>query len=268
MDRDLLLTLRAALALLAVLVYTTVGVVLGRRQLSAEARPANRAFQAWWFGLAGLSLFNPLMYMMVRSGVEDLQVYVALFEFLIVAVVAAVGCLVYYLLYVYTGRSWVFWPVAVYHVLILTWILTVITQAHPVDYGEGCPNLGFCYEKDFNGTPASRWIGASLVLPILIATVGYFALYFRVDAPVQRYRIALVSGALLVWFGTSLTGSLVQGDYQNLEHELRTQAPLSQWRYWSLVTSTVGLLAAVTVLLAYRPPAFIQRILAARNRGA
>jgi hypothetical protein len=265
-DRDSLLLLRTVLALLAVMVYTSVGVVLGRRQLSPEARPANRAFQAWWFGLAGLSLFNPVMYAMVRAGVQDLQVYLALFEFLIVAVVGAVGCLVYYLLYVYTGRTWVFWPVAIYHVVILSWILTVITQAHPIGYGEGCPNLGFCYEKDFNGTPASRWIGASLVLPILLATVGYFALYFRVEEPVQRYRIALVSTALMVWFGTSLTGSLVVGDYENLEHVVRTDVPLSQWRYWSLVTNTVGLLAAVAILLAYRPPLSVQRLLEARRR--
>lgn len=266
MDRDTLLAVCTALALLAVVVYTAVGLVLGRRQISPEARPANRAFQAWWFGLAGLSLFNPVMYTMVRSGVEDLRVYVALFEFLIVAVVGAVGCLVYYLLYVYTGRSWVFWPVAIYHILILTWVLSVITLARPLDYGEGCPNLGFCYEKEFNGTPASRWIGASLVLPILAATVGYFALYFRVEAPVQRYRIAVVSIALLVWFGTSLAGSIFQGDYENLEHVVAS-VPLSQWRYWSLVTGTVGLLAAVAILVAYRPPAVIQRMLEARSRN-
>ncbi|MCA1819938.1 MAG: hypothetical protein LC620_07830 [Halobacteriales archaeon] len=256
--------LRLVLAGASTVVYVTVGAVVGRRSVADESRPANRAFQAWWYGLALITIATPLnLAMDYVGGSTDLtyKLHLAVLEFLLVGIVLAIGCLVYYLLYVYTGRSRVFWPVAVYHFLVLTWLMYLITWAHPTSYGPDCPSSGFCYEHDFTGTAAQTWLSLSIILPILLAAIAYFVLFFRVEARAQRYRIAVVAGALVLWFGLSLAASLVKGDFETTAGVVR-HGSLSQWRIWSyFVSPIVSLCASLAILVAYRPPGFIRRVI-------
>lgn len=266
MDTGTLLSLRNLLAVPAVIIYCMVGYVVGQRDVSRDAKAANRAFQVWWYGLAGLTVFTPLLYFMDQAGITTLSIYLVMLEFLLLLIVVAIGCLVYYLLYVYFGRNWIFWPVAVYHVLLMTWLFYIITAAHPTAYGKGCPNFGVCWEHDFTGGAASTWLGISLVLPIVLATLAYFALFFRVETRMQRYRIAMVAGALLVWFGLSLVSSIVKGDYVNLDGVVRHGA-LSTWNYWTIISNVVSLVASFTIYLAYRPPDALRARLGGESGG-
>lgn len=256
---------RMGLALAATVVYVAVGVVVGRRQVSRESLVANRSFQAWWFGLAVITLFNPLMVFLdgleTQTGKSYFSFRLLLFQFILVGIILAIGCLVYYLLYVYSGRTGVFWPVAAYHLVILAWLMFLIANAHPQDYGPHCPQQSWCYEKEFAGTPAARWIGLSIILPIVLSAVAYFALFFRVEGRAQRYRIAMVGGALLFWFGSSLVAQFIRGNFENANGVV-TDITLNQWVYWSqIISPTISVLSALAILLAYRPPSFIRQSL-------
>jgi hypothetical protein len=266
---------RLILAFAATVVYCMVGAVVGRRDVTRESQPANRAFQAWWYGLALITLYSPLMLLLdaLSPNVPNsyFQVRFALLEFVLIGIVIAIGALVYYLLYVYTGKSNVFWPVAIYHLLVLTWLVYIIAWAHPVSWGPtpetadlpNCNPNNFCYENDLSGGSASIWLSLSITLPILLSAVAYFALFFRVSEPAQKYRIALVAGGLIIWFGTSLLASIIKGDFETTSGAVKQAIPLSQWRVWSyFVAPTISLLASVAVLLAYRPPRAVRALLA------
>jgi uncharacterized membrane protein HdeD (DUF308 family) len=78
-----------------------------------------------------------------------------------------------------------------------------------------------------------------LLLPQIIGGLAYFTLYFRVSEVTQKYRILLVSWSIIVWFLSpiiALAGGLAQQDW------------------WQLVSRLIGLVAALTILMAYLPP--------------
>ncbi|MEA3189664.1 MAG: hypothetical protein QOD77_246 [Thermoplasmata archaeon] len=239
--------LRNLLAIPTAAVYMTVGFVVGRREVSREARPANLAFQAWWHGLAALTLFTPLIWLLDVLGVGGFELRLYLVEVLLLALVVAIACLVYYLLYVYTGKAWVMWPVAGYHLLAMAWLSQLITIGQPVAYGSACPDAGFCYQNDIMDSSAAQWIGVILVLPIVLSALAYFALFFRMESRAQKYRIAMVAGALFVWFGSSLVASVLDAAANDA---------------WTLASNLIGLGAALLILAAYRPPAMIRAKLA------
>jgi hypothetical protein len=260
-----LTALRLVLALLAVTVYAGVGYVVGKRQVSLSLVPANRAFQTWWYGLALISLFFPAMtlltYAEAATGMDFFALRLFLFELILIGIVVAIGCLVYYLLYVYTGRTGVFWLVGVYHLLLLAWLLQIITLGRPFDYDPGnaaCPS-GWCYENDFAGTPTARMLSVGLLLPILLGAIAYFGLYFRVQEPEQKYRVAVVAGSLFLWFGTGLAASFIMGDFETAAGVVE-RVQLSQWVYWAQIVAPLnGLVASILIFLAYRPPRWVQQ---------
>jgi len=246
---------RLVLSLASTGVYAAVGVVVGRRAVSRESLPANRGFQFFWYSLAFLTLFTPLTYLLQDVFSAHFLAYLYILEFLLIVIVAAIGALTYYLLYVYTGRSWVFWPVAGYHLLLLTWLMGLIASLQPYAYDPTNPacNGGLCYHNQSSELSSSA-LGLSLILPILIATVMYFALIFRVTEPEQRRRIGMVSAALFAWFGSSLLGSIIHGTFQTASGQVQA-GPLSQWVYWSYVISPlISLTASIVILLAYASP--------------
>ena len=73
-----------------------------------------------------------------------------------------------------------------------------------------------------------------LILPPFLAAGGYLSLYWKVDQPVQKRRILLVSLSILVWFGTALAGT-----------------GASESDVWRIVSRLIGLAAAATILYAY-----------------
>lgn len=270
---------RIGLAFVATGVYSLVGVVVGRRAVSDESRVANRAFQAWWFGLAIITLYTPLNYLLdaVNLGAHGYYFLARLFIFLflIVGIVVAIGSLVYYLLYVYTGRPGIFWPVAIYHYLLLIFLMLLIVWAHPVSFGPvpdgpnpvDCEPRAICMENSLQGSPASRWLGLSIILPILLSAIAYFGLYFRVDGREQKYRIAMVAGAIVFWFGSSLVASFVPGTFETVGG-LVEETTLNRWVFWTqIISPSISLSAALAVLMAYRPPGWIRARIQAQATG-
>jgi hypothetical protein len=73
---------------------------------------------------------------------------------------------------------------------------------------------------------------------------AYFTLYFRMSEPTQKYRILLVSWSIISWFVTPFIG--IAGG-------------LTDYDWWQVVSRLIGLVAALTVLLAYWPPGWVQQ---------
>jgi len=245
--------IRLLLGVVGTVVYFLVGVTVGQKRTAKESAPGIRAFQLWWFGLATLTLFAPLMKALdVVTGTTGLLTFrIFLLEMLIILLMLAVGGLLYYLVYVYTGAAWTLWPVALYVLVETAWLVTIIDQAHITGYGPDCPGEAFCYERDLSGTSASTILSLSLVLPILLATIAYFALFFRVDQRVQKVRVAMVAGSLALWFGSSLVASLIQGTFETMDGTV-ARTTLSQSLYWtSIVSPMIGLAASLVIYWAY-----------------
>jgi hypothetical protein len=233
------------LAAASAVVYCLVGLAVGRRNVSGEARVANRMFQLWWFGLATLTLYTPLFFFLGLLHLDTLGVAVFLVEGVLLLLVVALAGLVYYLLYVYSGKTVVAWPVAIYHFVMAAWLQWLLIDAHP--YAFVAPPGGgpkeFLYEHDFTGQPAQVWLGILLVLPVLLSAIAYFLLYFQVEGRTAKYRIAVVSGALVVWFGSGIVATLVG---------------LSQSPAWQFASMTISLASSLMILMAYLPPRWVR----------
>jgi hypothetical protein len=85
---------------------------------------------------------------------------------------------------------------------------------------------------------------ALVVLPPVAASVAYFRLIFRVDDAGQRYRIATVSASLIVWWVVAVAA----GQSRLLDNEAV-----------QLAARVLGVAAALGVLVAYSPPAWVRR---------
>jgi uncharacterized membrane protein len=106
------------------------------------------------------------------------------------------------------------------------------------------------WAAELEGTGEGRLYQAVYVavgVPPLLAGLAYLSLLFRVKEPIQRYRVALVGGSILLWVGSGLVARL-------------SGSGLAAF----LTLAVVGLGAAIAVLLAYHPP----RAIARRLEGA
>lgn len=249
-----------ALQALSVLMFGTVAVFIARRPVTQRARGAQRGFVIWWGGLAVIGLyalvFNDTYGIVVAE--YGLGPLLAILYILIGILFLLLGGLMYYLLYLYTGRSGTLWWPTVYYLVLMA---SVVWLLH--GFGGAClvPADGGCQNPDWQeGDPAAigayderpQWIGPvfglALVVPPLVAAVMYFLLYFRVDDPTSKYRILMVSGGIILWFTFSVGNTLVAAS---------TQTPAGDVS--ALISRSLGVLAAALVLLAYLPPRFVQR---------
>jgi hypothetical protein len=250
---DYYLPITIGLAILSGIVYSAVGFQVGRRPASPDAHLAKRMFQAWWYGLAGLSVFTPLVAILSALHLDTFDVMVILIQALLIIVFAAIAGLVYYLLYLYTGKRWVLGAVIAYFLVMLVWLEYILMLAHIAGWGVP-PGGGVKTFLDASGQriatdPLQGLIfGLLVAVPPLLSAVAFFMLYFRIDGLEQKYRISVVSASLVVWFGSSLVGTVT-----GLSNNPDTQ------QAWQVANSVVALCASTAVYFAYKPPAWIAR---------
>lgn len=233
---SLTLALSGGVQLVAAASFLYVGRVLYGRARGGGRRSAALAFVAWWWCLAAYMVLQGTLSILASAGVAPLAPFTAA-RFVSVALLSVAGWgLAYYVLYLYTGRAAVAPVMAGYYALVGAAFLWAVASsrpervvAHAWQYAiEPAPELGLVYV--FFGAP-----------PIL-ATLGYLSLLPRIRAPMQRYRVGLVSGAILAWVASGLAAQLAAGDF---------------WKFFTV--TILGLVTAVTVLLAYRPPGAVVR---------
>lgn len=233
----------AITSLVTAALYAYIGRIVYQREVSEAGRLANGMFVTWWASLALVTAISGLYNIPAVFFTPDFSFTIALVDFLLILIVAAIWSLQVYLLYLYTGHNRFFWSLTAAYALVAFALLWYVVWLDPVSLTNAPTGVQIQYSRD--QVPAAQLaFGLVLAVPALAAAIAYGTLYFRVDERASRYRIAMVSGSFLFWFGYSLAGTLT-GFNQNPSLEL------------TIVNDIVGLAAPTLVLMAYRPPAWL-----------
>ncbi|HEX2022641.1 MAG TPA: hypothetical protein VHH36_08000, partial [Candidatus Thermoplasmatota archaeon] len=241
--------LPAAVQVASGALYLWVARIVLRRRVEGDARLANALFATWWIALGLVFLAVPAYSVATRTlGARDLALAVTFVNVVLLLVVVAVWGLVYYLVYLYTGSQRAFWPVSAFYVAFSAVVLYLVAWMQPNGFDdEG--TLTFVRER-LTGAPAVA-LGLLFSLPVVLAALAYGSLFFRVRDPAPRYRIGLVAGAFLLQFGWSVVSTALQ-----LPQRYPDSLALS------LLSNALGVVAAVSVLLAFKPPRAVRERLA------
>jgi len=232
----------AGFAFVSAIIYVYVGVRFGRRQVSGESKMAARMFALFWLGLAATTASGGILSLTGALGDPNLGVVSAATYMNVVVISAALMGLLYYLVYLYTGRKEILMPlVALYSTLGVTLAL-YIASSNPTGVLVSRWSVGLTYARPLTG-PFVLIVVGLLILPQLIAALVYFRLYFRLHDPTQRFRVAVVSWSLILWFGIGL---------------LAGGAGLSRFDWWQVASRGLGLGAALAILTAYYPPRWVK----------
>lgn len=228
---------------LVAIVYAYVGQATARRHVQGDARLAASLFTAWWRALAGTTALGAIAKLLGGAGVLDTGVHVALLHLTLLLLFVGLFCLLYYLVYLFTGDARWLAPLAVFYAASYVYALYLMVSARPVGIEPGPWSLEVVYAAPIAGGPLAILV-TLLLVPVLLGAINYARLYGRVEGRTQRYRIALVSTAIVAWFGSALVAQVVQV----------AGAP-----GWQAASRAIGVAAALLILAAYRPPAFVQR---------
>ncbi len=242
----------AALSFVNGAAFGWVGRVVSRRKLQGEEARANMAFVLWWYTIGGLSVVGSGFSVAAAFGHTDLALHVTLLQVALILLFIGLWGLAYYLAYLFTGNKAWFSILAVFYGVFYAWFVYLVIKARPNEVILNKYSVELGYEVELQDTsPYVAFIGLLLILPQIIGALAYFSLLFRVKAATQRYRIAMVAGTFLVWFGTSILASVL-----NLRETTDWYGPVSQ---------LISIAAAFMILLAYRPPRSIVLALDARE---
>jgi hypothetical protein len=238
------LVFSALFALLGAGIYTYVGWRLSKRSIaSAEARIAWNLFTIWWYGLAVTTLIGGLLNMFGALGLMNLSLFVtATYINLEVSCLALLG-LFYYLIFLFTGNSGWLKPLAVLYIIYYILLVYYMTASNPTNVTLGPWSATLAYRIPPTG-PFIVILVVLLFVSQLIGGFAYFTLYFRVTNVTQKYRILLVSWSIILWFILPFVG---------------IAADLGGEDWWELTSRTLGLAAALTILMAYLPPRWLKQ---------
>jgi hypothetical protein len=239
----LTLVAASAVALTVGAVYVYVGLQLPRRETeSQEGRRALGFFMAWWVALGVNVAAGGVMYFAAAFGLTDLaaQVTYAIAQRLLLAV--QLTGLMSYLLYLLTGRA--LWkPIGAAYAAYLFFLLYSLVAGHPNGVLVGAWRTELAYAAEGSRAVAFASFLVLLVPPVA-AALAYLRLYPRMEDASQRYRIALVGGGILLWWVVGV----IAGQRANIADDM-----------FQLTNRFIGLAAAMAVLVAFRPPAWVQR---------
>jgi hypothetical protein len=234
----------ATLAFLSAGIYLYVGrVLVSRRQTSSGAGMAWLMFVIWWYALALATLSGGILSLLGAFGIIGLPLYVAITILNLLTTCVALLGLMFYLMYLYTGKSSLIWPIGVFYFVYYGLLVYFVEASDPIGVTVNRWNTTLQYANQIQG-PFLIIALLLLVFPQIIGSLAYFMLYFQVKAKTQRYRILLVSWSIIIWFASSFLASI---------------SGLSQQDWWQVVSRLIGLGAALAILFAYQPPSWIKR---------
>lgn len=250
------LLLQGGFALLASALYAWVARLVQHRSLSDDARAANTLFATWWGSFAIIYGLSGLYQIAAGFGYLDLALSIVFIDVALVLICVGLWGLLGYLVYLYTGsRRW-FVPLGAAYALFGVALLYLIAWMDPIGYKEGGFTVQLEYARQISPSVGVA-LGLLLAGPIVIAAIAYGTLYFRVKSPEPRYRIAMVAGGFLLWFGWSIVSSLL-----GLARRYPDSVGLYVWG------QTLAILAPLLVVMAFRPPKWIRQRLAERSAEA
>ncbi len=227
--------LSAALSVASAAMFFLVARTVWVRPVSQESQLARNAFVLWWAILGAVTLVGIVLQLP--------DVHIGVTGFLTFTVVAlALLCvglwgLLYYLLFLFTNRRGLALPLALGYIVYFAFLTAFILAGgpHHIEQTKWGPQLESDHPIDSG--PVYWAAILLLILPPFLAAAGYLSLYWKVDQPVQKRRILLVSMSILVWFGSSL---------------ITSGSGTSQSDVGQIVSRLIGLGAAATIYYAYR----------------
>lgn len=188
-----------AAVVLAVALTSAALVVRRRRLQERQPRPA-RWFAAWWLLLgaawATWAVDTWLVDAARGSGGALAAIDLALSSIYFLLILMAFASLFGYLLYLYTGREGIAWiSLAVYGVLALA-LIGMLVLSHPagtsVVTGIDAARFG-PYQA------AADAVRVALLLPAVLAALALVLVPRRIEDPVVRHRVLLVSASLFLY---------------------------------------------------------------------
>lgn len=171
-----LLVVQGLVALVTGALYLYVARLVLAREVSAAAKRANHAFALWWGGFGALQILVGLYQLPAAVGFRDLATVVTLNVILILYAIA-VGALVYFLLFLYTGSERVFWPIVSAYLLLAITLLYLVAWMQPTGFEDSARGT-LIDTREPTGLPAFAF-GLLFSLPVVIAALGYGSLYLR-----------------------------------------------------------------------------------------
>lgn len=209
-----------------------------QRHPRGPALVATRAFSLWWFGLAWTLLLTAAREGAAAVGAADAlgAVVVPAHATYVVALCVAVWGLLYYLLYLFTGRTGWLWPTAIGYGVVALAALALSARLEPRGLAVSKWFVGWDYGDAAAGGPFVLLTFALLLVPQLAAAIAYATVARRAEDPILRSRIHRVSLALIVWLGLSFFAPFLQ---------------LGRFEAWAAGGRIVGLAAAVVIARAF-----------------
>jgi hypothetical protein len=223
--------------------FGAVGRAVLLRHSSPDSRPAARAGALWWWSLGAYLAIQAALSLLAAVDRAPVGVFLAARVVTVPLLCLSVWGLTYHLVYLFTGshRAAPLLTVLYAGVAVAFYVASFSPLPQAVVTGPWVAEL----EGTGEG-PLYQAVYLAVGVPPLLASLAYFSLLFRVKEPMQRYRVALLGGSILLWVGSGLVARL-------------SGRGLAAF----LTLAVVGLGAAAAVFLAYHPP----RALARRLEG-
>jgi hypothetical protein len=234
----------ALFALANTIIYSIVGLQLSRRAVGeAASNFAWKLFTVWWFSMSISTLTGFIFNFLGAIGWTVLPIFVALTYVNLLIICIALWALLYYLIYIFTGNSRILIPLSLFYLFYYLLLVYYITVSTPTGVAVGRWSTSLSYRFQLEG-PFFVFVLILLVLPQILGALAYFTLFFRIKERTQKFRILLVSVSIMIWFGISFVASV---------------SGLASEDWWQFFSRAIGLAAALAILVAYRPPRFIQQ---------
>lgn len=236
------LALAGALTMAVALVYGYVGLRLSRHTERAGANGvAMRFFSLWWLTTSANQLLGSGLYLAAAFGHTDLAIqltYVYVQRLLLA--VSLVG-LMYYLMFLHTGRSYLV-PLGVVYGLVFA------AQIYSISVRKAIGVESFGWRTDIvwaNPEPALLRLALLLiVVPPIVGALMMLRIYRRVETPTRRFRVAMIGGGFVVWWIIAIVAG---------------QGSMLGVGWFQALNRLVGIAIAIGILLAYEPLPWMQR---------
>lgn len=237
------LLLSAVGSFLTAILYLYIGSVLRRRTVSADGRLANGMFVLWWQAVGAIGLLGVGVMALYIADSLPLWLYRSYTTLVLLGLFVALWGLQFYLVYLYTGSRRPFVPLGVFYGLLFVGTLALLeylpSPERIVDNGWALKT-----EPEIELDPLFGLVFVLLVVgPQLVAAIAYARLFSKTRDRTQRYRIALVTGSIIVWFGSGIVA---------------TGAQVSDALSYQLFSRLVGIVGALVILVAYKPPRWVR----------
>lgn len=232
----------AALAILTGVGFAFVAA-LALRRWPERGQSAWTMFALFWASAAIIWVTQGLGSLAGYLGYASLPLIAALDQVNNPFYCLAAASLLYYVLYVLTGREKLLVPVLLYYLVVLFFLRLRVETAHRTGIRIEDWGVRFDYATPLQGTAYTLTL-AALSGPLLLAILAYGSLWLRAGSRAARYRIALVTTALFGWIGLE-TISFATG--------------LSGSTAGELTRRLVALASTLVVVAAFEPPPPIRR---------